>query len=131
MPGTLDTTDHITLGRASHLVPGRPSTNCMWRWCRKGVLARSGERIRLEHVRIGGRIFTRPSWVEEFGRRLTAADVSYFDAREEEAKALPPRDPQYNAPGRRRRVGRLANAPARDHRDRQEEIDRELDEEGL
>ena len=122
-----DTLDHLTLGQASHLVPGRPSTNCMWRWCRKGVLARSGERIRLEHVRIGGRIFTRPAWVEAFGRRLTAADVSYFDAREEEAKVLPPRDPRFDPPKRHRRMPRPVRTTVAD----QSEIDRELDEEGL
>jgi len=122
-----ETLDHITLGEASHLVPGRPSTNCLWRWCRKGVLARSGLRIRLEHVRIGGRIFTRPNWVEEFSQRLTAADVSYFDAREKEARELPPRDPRFDLPKRRRRMPRRARATVPD----QSEIDRELDEEGL
>lgn len=123
-----ETLDHITLGQASHLVPGRPSTNCMWRWCRKGVLARSGERIRLEHVRIGGRIFTRPNWVEEFSQRLTAADVSYFDAREQEAKELPRRDPRFDPPKQHRRLQRAARTVTAE---RQAEIDRELDEEGL
>lgn len=122
-----ETLDHITLGQASHLVPGRPSTNCMWRWCRKGVLARSGERIRLEHVRIGGWIFTRPTWVDEFSRRLTQADVSYFDAREQEARELPPRDPRFDPPKRHRRIPRPARVTVPD----QSEIDRELDEEGL
>ncbi len=123
-----ETLDHITLGEASHLVPGRPSTNCMWRWCRKGVLARSGERIRLEHVRIGGRIFTRPNWVDEFSHRLTAADVSYFDAREAAAKELPGRDPRFDPPRRHRRLRQPARAATTQ---RQDEIDRELDEEGL
>jgi len=43
-------TEHLTLMQAAKLAPGRPSGNCIWRWCRRGVLARSGERIRLEHI---------------------------------------------------------------------------------
>ncbi len=58
----------ITLTEATKITPGRPSTNCLWRWCRRGVLSRGGERVRLEHQRIGGKIFTAPDWLEEFGR---------------------------------------------------------------
>ena len=39
----------ITLTEAAKITPGRPSTNCLWRWCRRGVLSRGGERVRLEH----------------------------------------------------------------------------------
>lgn len=56
----------ITLTEAAKITPGRPSTNCLWRWCRRGVLSRGGERIRLEHRRIGGKIFTALDWLEEF-----------------------------------------------------------------
>jgi hypothetical protein len=45
---------HIRLDEAAKIAPGRPSTKCLWQWCRKGMLARSGERIRLPHIRIGG-----------------------------------------------------------------------------
>jgi len=61
-------TQHITLTEAAKITPGRPSTNCLWRWCRRGVMSRSGQRVRLEHVRIGGKIFTTARWVEEFGK---------------------------------------------------------------
>jgi hypothetical protein len=29
--------EHLTLVRAAKLAPGRPSVNCVWRWCREGV----------------------------------------------------------------------------------------------
>jgi len=70
---------HLRLGEAAKIAPGRPSTNCLWRWCRKGVLARSGERIRLQHIRIGGKIFTTPAWLEQFGKALAEADAAHFD----------------------------------------------------
>lgn len=73
---------HLTLAQASRIAPGRPSTNCLWRWCRRGVLARNGERVRLEHIRAGGKIFTTAAWVDEFGRRLADADAEYFAADE-------------------------------------------------
>jgi len=104
---------HITLTQAAKLTPGRPSTNCLWRWCRRGVIARNGERVRLEHVRIGGKLFTRRSWLEEFGRRLASADSKYFDA-EPAATATEPRAPAHEPP---------AAAPAAPHR-RQTSADR-------
>ena len=70
----------ITLTEAAKGAPGRPSTNCIWRWCRKGVLSRAGERIRLQHARIGGKIFTTTKWFDEFGQRVATADAQYFDA---------------------------------------------------
>jgi len=70
---------YITLTQAAKLAPGRPSINCLWRWARKGVLARSGRRVRLGHVRIGGKLFTTAAWVSQFGVALAEADVNYFD----------------------------------------------------
>jgi len=69
----------IPLTQAAKLSPGRPSTNCVWRWCRKGVRARSGQRVRLQHVRVGSTIFTSRQWLEEFGQHVAAADTTYFD----------------------------------------------------
>jgi len=31
--------EHITLAQAAKLAPGRPSSNCVWRWCCHGVKA--------------------------------------------------------------------------------------------
>jgi hypothetical protein len=77
--------EHITLSQAAKIAPGRPSINCLWRWCRRGVIARSGERVRLQHVRVGGKIFTAALWLEEFGRQLAEADQRYFDLAESAA----------------------------------------------
>ena len=83
--------EQITLSEAAKIAPGRPSTNCLWRWCRRGVLARTGERVRLQHTRVGGKIFTTAQWLDEFGRRLAEADAAYFELRESDASAPPPR----------------------------------------
>ena len=95
-----EATEYLTLSQAAKIAPGRPSANCVWRWCRRGVLARGGERIRLEHIRAGGKILTSPRWVEDFARRLAAADAAYFDQRQLTAPPPPPRVP---ATQRRRR----------------------------
>ena len=71
--------DHISLTEVAKIAPGRPTPSCVWRWCRKGVLARNGDRIRLRHVRVGGKIFTRRGWLKEFGTALADADARYFD----------------------------------------------------
>jgi hypothetical protein len=71
----------VTLTQAAKLAPGRPSTNAMWRWCRKGIQSRGGDRIRLEHVRLGGRVYTRADWIIAFGKKLAEADAAHFDAR--------------------------------------------------
>src|SRR5690242_16095034 len=76
----MNETDLITITEAAQRSPGRPSTNCIWRWCRKGVLSRNGQRVRLQHLRIGGKIFTRQQWLDEFGAQVAAADAEYFDA---------------------------------------------------
>ena len=109
----------ITITEAAHLAPGRPSTNCVWRWCRKGVKSRAGERVRLEHRRIGGKIFTTLAWLEEFGRQLAAADSKYFELRDAGAAAEP-------APGRKR----LSISEER-HRQEIAELEQELEEAGL
>ena len=70
--------EYITLTQAARLMPNRPSINCVWRWARKGVLARNGQRIRLEHVRLGGKLFTTAAWMAQFGVALAKADVDYF-----------------------------------------------------
>jgi hypothetical protein len=78
--------DYITLGEAAKLAPGRPSVNACWRWARKGVKARSGQRIRLRHIRAGGRVLTTAAWVEQFTRELADADAEHFDAEADKPK---------------------------------------------
>lgn len=106
----------ITMTEAANRTPGRPSTNCIWRWCRKGVLTRKGERIRLQHARIGGKIFTSAQWLDEFGQKVAAADAEYFDANQPAAM-----------PRRKRPLNRY-------EQQRQEQVDRarrELDAAGI
>jgi len=112
-------TKHITLTEAAKITPGRPSTNCLWRWCRRGVLSRSGQRIRLEHVRIGGKIFTTTDWVEQFGKALAEADATYFDLEEQAAESAKPR--------RRRPASRQVQQRHAAH----DQANRELEEAGL
>lgn len=68
---------YLTLSQAAALLPGH-SSGSLWRWCRKGVEARSGGRVRLRHVRLGGRLYTRADWVDAFGAELAAADEGHF-----------------------------------------------------
>jgi len=58
----------------------RPSSSTIFRHARRGILARSGERIKLNHVRVGGRILTSREAVERFWAELADADASHFDA---------------------------------------------------
>lgn len=69
----------LTLVAVAKQTPGRPSANAIWRWCRKGVKSRSGQRIRLKHVRIGGRIFTDAESLQRFFAEVAEADNAYFD----------------------------------------------------
>ncbi len=71
--------EHLTLAQAAKIAPGRPSPNCVWRWCREGVKSASGDRIRLKHTRFGSRIFTTRQWLNEFGQALAEADAAHFD----------------------------------------------------
>lgn len=123
---TIAPEDYITLTEAANIAPGRPSANCIWRWCRRGVLSRGGERVRLQHVRIGGRVYTTARWLEEFGRRLAEADAKYFDLCEAAAEAARAQEPP--SPRRRRRS---PSQHQQERRRRLEQIDRELDAEGL
>jgi hypothetical protein len=115
--------DYLTLTEAANLTPGRPSANCLWRWCRRGVISRSGERVRLQHARMGGKIFTTTAWLEEFGRRLADADRRYFELAETAAAA------QVNYP-RSRRQASTSQFEAQRRREI-EQADRELEEAGL
>ena len=110
----------ITLSQAAKLAPGRPHASTIWRWCRRGVLSRNGERIRLEHIRMGGKIFTKAIWVEAFGRQLAAADAEYF--------ADADTDSEDDGAADRNRL-RCSTTPA--NTSHQAEIDRELEEAGL
>ncbi len=72
--------EHVTLAAAAKQCPGRPSSNAVWRWCRKGVRSRNGQIVRLEHIRVGGRIFTTPEALQRFFQAVAQADAGYFES---------------------------------------------------
>lgn len=121
---TTVTGEYITLTQAAKIAPGRPSTNCIWRWCRRGVLSRGDERVRLRHIRMGGMIYTTSAWLEEFGRKLAEADAKYFDLSAAAAEAA-----AGSTPRRRRRTV----TPSHFEQQRRKEMEaarHELDEAG-
>ena len=67
-----------TLSEVAAMLPklsGRkihPST--LWRWCSRGV-----EGIRLEHVKLGGRIVTSGEAVQRFSQRLAVQQPADYD----------------------------------------------------
>ena len=61
--------DYLTCSAAAKLAPGRPSSTAVWRWMTKGII-RHGTRVKLEHLRMGGKLLTTESWVVEFGKAL-------------------------------------------------------------
>lgn len=71
---------YLTLNQAAVKLPGRPHSSAVWRWCRRGIKTLRGNRIFLEHIRLGGQIFVTMEAVEEFGRQLAAADRTHFIA---------------------------------------------------
>jgi hypothetical protein len=78
-----DDSQFIPLSRAAKHLPDRVNTSTVWRWCRKGVLARSGRRVFLRHSRLGGRIYVTQDWIDAFGQALADEDAQHFAARDE------------------------------------------------
>lgn len=70
------TDDLLTLTEAANLIPGRPpDRTTVSRWVNHGIRAARGELVRLDHVRVGGRVLTTKAAVERFLQRLKGADV--------------------------------------------------------
>ena len=72
----------ISLSNAAKRSPGRPSSNAVWRWCRRGIKTRSGARIHLEHIRVGGKIFTTAEALDRFFSAVAEDDVEHFRHRD-------------------------------------------------
>lgn len=120
--------DYLTLTQASAVTPGRPSPSAMWRWARKGVKARTGERILMRHVRAGGRVFVTRAWILDFVEALASRDSEYFSAKDQAAAGAPPRSQAFASPTRPRKP-RRPKAPF--DPDRQKRVAAELEGEGL
>lgn len=71
----------FTLPEAAKRYPQEPPPHLTsaWRHARKGLLARNGKRVRLEHVRAGGKIFIPEHALMRFFEELAEADQEYFD----------------------------------------------------
>ena len=69
----------LSFSEVTKIVPNRPSTSAIWRWCRKGQKSRSGEIIRLEHVRIGKKIYTSAESLHDYFKEMAQSDAKYFD----------------------------------------------------
>jgi hypothetical protein len=80
--------NYLSLSEAARIAPGKPHKASIWRWCRKGVKARTGDVVKLRHVRAGGKVFTRADWLEQFLAELVATDQEHFD-RPAEPQAKP------------------------------------------
>jgi len=55
---------------------GRYSPLVIWRWMKHGALAADGQRIYLEHVRLGRKFLTSRAALSRFARRLAQGGIS-------------------------------------------------------
>jgi hypothetical protein len=73
--------DLIPLAAAAKRLPGKPHLTALWRWCRLDLLARNGDRIRLEVTRLGMRLYGvsafGSAWLAELATRLAEADQTH------------------------------------------------------
>jgi len=74
--------NYKTLSQVAKLCPGRPHTSAVWRWCRKGLKSRCGETIRLQHIRVGGKIYTTAEWLSDFFTSIAESDAKHFDSQQ-------------------------------------------------
>ena len=66
----------LSLAQAADLLPpgrggARPTLGCVLRWVLKGAKSPSGELVRLEAIRLGGRWLTSREALQRFAERLT------------------------------------------------------------
>jgi hypothetical protein len=94
----------LSLAQATHeplFPPGRngakPSLSCILRWILTGVKGPTGQFIRLEAVRLGGRWITSREAIQRFAERLTP-----------QLELEPP--PDKRTPAQRRRASEQAEA---------------------
>jgi hypothetical protein len=85
----------VTLTEATRHIPCREGkrlhSSTIWRWHAKGVRTRSGRRVRLEALRLGGRVWTSVQAIERFGIEL--AEANMIDGEQDSLRAPRPRTP--------------------------------------
>ena len=77
--------NRIKLSEAARHFGVHPSA--IWRWCRRGLLAANGERVRLAHTRFGRTIYTTEAALDTFGAELAQADVERFESADTSERA--------------------------------------------
>ena len=60
----------LTFAQASRRLPHHPHPSTLWRWYHQGVRG-----VKLEAVRLGGRLLTSQEALERFAARLAAVDA--------------------------------------------------------
>lgn len=103
------------------LKPHGVSSNCVWRWCRKGVKG-----VKLDYVRIGARMYTSTEALNRFANAVADADrQQHAEAermREEEAARC---DAAFRPSQRlRRRRAALDDQRLREIQEAEAELDR-------
>jgi hypothetical protein len=85
----------LTCAQAARQCPQSPTPNpaTIWRWARKGVKARNGKRVCLEHVRAGAKVLIPEGALTTFFKAIADADSEYFRAA---ADAAPPPEPKWH-----------------------------------
>lgn len=119
MPIDIHTEQLCTLSKAARQLPRldgkHPSPNAVWRWCRKGVGG-----VHLEHIRVGGRLFTSAEALNRFVNLVAQRDME----RLRDSRGTPPAP----AVRMRERPHTQMNPEAAW---RHSEVEAELDREGL
>ena len=77
-------TGYLTMAQAAHRCPSRPHPSAIYRWARRGLKSRSGELVRLKHVRCGRGLYTTLEWLHKFFGDLAAADMPHFQDKDDD-----------------------------------------------
>lgn len=72
----------IPLSQAARCLPNKPGAATLWRWHRRGVNG-----VKLEIVRVGGRVFTTASAWRDFVTRMTSRRDSTAEVAESEERS--------------------------------------------
>lgn len=70
--------EYVKLSTIAKELPGRPSTICVWRWCRHGLVSRDGSRVRLPHIRVGRSLMVTREDCDAFFWAVAEADALHF-----------------------------------------------------
>jgi len=65
----------LPLRQASAVLPTHPSQSRLYAWARYGVLARDGERVYLETLKVGGVLYTSEEAFRRFVERVTDDEI--------------------------------------------------------